>query len=92
MGSEFLANRAWLHRRQRPTWMFEPNAKYGELIHRTGKGTVYAILADHKHGKPFWVARLHVDEGGRQSWFTVEARLRSRSIEFEDAGTYTFPT
>jgi hypothetical protein len=82
-----LLCRAWLHRRGKSTWMFEPSQYYGELVHITRRGTVYAILAGHKYGKPFWVARLC--DG---AWCTVERELRARSIEFEDAGEYVFPS
>jgi hypothetical protein len=82
-----VMQRAWLHRRGKSTWMFEPSQRYGELVHITRNGTVYAILAGHKHGKPFWVARLC--DG---AWCTVERELRARSIEFEDAGDYVFPS
>jgi hypothetical protein len=76
---------AWLHRRGKPSWMFEPSQRYGELVHITRKGTVYAIFADHKYGKPFWVGRL-VDG----VWITVEDHLSAHSIEFDGAGVYTF--
>jgi hypothetical protein len=78
---------AWLHRRGKSTWMFEPNAKYGELVHVTRNGGVYAIIAGHKYGKPFWIGKLIND-----SWCTVENHLRSREIEFEDGGRYVFPS
>jgi hypothetical protein len=91
MSPEIFTDRAWLHRRQRPTWMFEPSKLYGRLVHKTNKGTVYAIMQGIYIGKPFWVARLSIDGSGRQSWFTVEAELQATSIEFEDAGIYTFP-
>ena len=55
----FVSNqRAWLHRNGKPTWMFEPSQEYGELVHITRSGAVYAIIAGHRYGKPFWVARL----------------------------------
>lgn len=81
-----VLRRAWLHRRGKPTWVFQPSQRYGELIHTTRSGTVYAILAGHKHGKPFWVARLC--DG---AWCTVERELRATSIDFEHAGDYVFP-
>jgi hypothetical protein len=87
-----VMQRAWLHRRRKSTWMFEPSQVYGELVHVTRSGTVYAIMAGHKCGKPFWVARLKDDGKGSRSWVTVEAELRARSIEFEDAGEYVFPS
>ena len=65
--------------------MFEPSQKYGELVHITRSGTVYAILASHKQGKPFWIGRLC-----NGAWCTTERELRARSIEFEDAGEYVF--
>lgn len=47
-------------------WLFEPDAKYGELVHITNKGTVYAVLSGHKYGKPFWIGRLQED-----AWLTA---------------------
>jgi len=78
---------AWLHRRGKATWQFEPNAKYGELVHITRSGTVYAIIAGHKQGKPFWVAKLI-----NGAWCTVELNLRVDEIEFAGGGRYLFPT
>lgn len=79
-------NRAWLHRRGKPTWMFEPSKVFDELVHITAKGTAYAIIADHKRSKPFWVGRLI-----GTAWCTCERELRARSIEFESTGEYIFP-
>jgi hypothetical protein len=76
---------AWLHRRGKPSWMFTPSQQYGELVHITNRGTVYAIFADHQHGKPFWVGRLC-----GSVWITVEDQLSAHSIEFDGAGVYTF--
>ena len=76
---------AWLHRRGKPSWKFVPSQRYGELVHITKKGTVYAIIADHKYGKPFWVGRLC-----DRVWITVEDQLSAHSIEFDGAGLYTF--
>lgn len=87
-----VMQRAWLHRRGKSTWMFEPSQLYGEFVHKTAKGTVYAIIGGHKHGKPFWVGRLCESADGRKFWATCEAELRARSIEFEDAGEYVFPS
>ena len=78
---------AWLHRHGKSTWLFQPNAKYGELVHITRTGTVYAIIAGHKHGKPFWVGK-RINE----AWCTIERYLLSREIEFEGGGRYLFPT
>jgi len=72
--------------------MFEPSKRYGELVHETPRGTVYAIFADHKYGKPFWIGRLCDSTDGRKFWGPCERELRSRSIEFEDAGEYVFPS
>ena len=84
-------NRAWLHRRGRPTWMFEPSAKYGLLVHATALGTIYAIIAEPMHCKPFWIGRLCDSIDGQSQFLaTCESELRARSIEFEGAGTYTF--
>lgn len=85
-----VMQRAWLHRRGKSTWMFEPSQLYGELIHKTAKGTVYAIFAAHKRGNPFWVGRLCDSADGHKFWATCGAKLRARSIEFEDAGEYVF--
>lgn len=86
-----VSSKAWLHRHQRATWMFEPSQIYGELVHTTSYGRVYAIFADHKYGKPFWVGRLCDSSDGGKVWTTCEIGLRSRSIEFERAGEYLFP-
>ena len=72
--------------------MFEPSQRYEELVHETSRGTVYAIFADHKFGKPFWIGRLSDLKDGRKFWETYERELRARSIEFEDAGEYVFPS
>lgn len=85
------ASRAWLHRRGKKTWMFYPSTVYGELVHITNNGTVYAILAGHKYGKPFWIGKLVTHDAGYTSWITVESELRARSIEFEYGGDYVFP-
>jgi hypothetical protein len=81
-----LAGEAWLHRNGKATWRFIPNPIYGELVHITRSGNVYAILAGHKVGKPFWIGILQ-----DRSWLTCENILRARSIEFADAGEYVFP-
>lgn len=81
---------AWLHRKYESTWQFTANQAYGELVHITNRGTVYAIFANHKRGKPFWIGRRVVDAGGRIAWVRCEAQLRARSIKFEDAGVYIF--
>lgn len=81
---------AWLHRGTRPSWKFEPSQRYGELVHITRRGTVYAIKADHKSGKPFWVGRLVDNGAGGKAWVTVEDELRATSIQFEGAGEYFF--
>lgn len=81
-----MTNRAWLHRGAKPPWVFQPSERYGELVHITRAGTVYAILTGHKVGKPFWVARLI-----RDAWCTVESELQATSIVFEGAGEYVFP-
>lgn len=81
---------AWLHRRGKPTWLFTANQAHGELVHRTLYGGLYAIFANHKKGRPFWVGRCVVDAGGRITWVNCTAELRAQSIEFENAGIYTF--
>lgn len=81
-----FAPTARLHRKGKATWIFSPVARYGELVHVTNKGTVYAILSDHKCGKPFWIGRLMGN-----AWCTVERDLRATEIVFDDGGTYTFP-
>lgn len=91
MSNEIWPQKAWLYRHgcQKP-WLFEPSPPLGELIHTTSRGTVYAIVADHKHGKPFWIAKLVRDSRGEKVWITYEARLRARSIVFDGAGKYVF--
>jgi len=79
-------HKAWLHRKGRKSWLFKPSVKYGELVHTTNRGTIYAIKAGHKYVKPFWIARLLED----QKWIAYEAKLRAASIEFEGAGVYYF--
>lgn len=81
-----FAEEAWLHRNGKKTWRFVPDPKYGELVHVTRSGAVYAILAGHKLGKPFWIGRLQ-----DRSWLTCENHLRARSIEFANGGEYVFP-
>lgn len=85
MSVEF-APRAWLHRKSGKPWEFTPSQRYGELVHVTRAGTVYAIIAGHKFGKPFWIGRL-VETG---AWVTWENELRATSIQFEGAGEYFF--
>jgi len=82
---------AWLHRNGRSTWEFKPEGCYGDLIHRTSKGTVYAIILGKSCDKPFWIGRLGKSSGGSDVWLTCERELRARSIEFENGGDYLFP-
>ena len=82
-------DRVWLHRKGVVSWLFEPSEKYGEFIHITKNETVYAIIADHKHGKPFYIARLQ--GAPRGIWVAAGSELRAQSIEFEGAGKYIFP-
>ena len=82
-----FVQRAWLHRKGKASWEFAASSEYGgELVHVTRSGTVYAILSDHKLGKPFWIGRLQND-----AWLTSEREVRATSIEFEDSGSYHFP-
>lgn len=89
--SVLYACRAWLHRRDRATWEFTPSQRYGELIHTTSKGTVYAIISSHKYGRPYWVGRRCEGRDGHEFWATCERHLRAHSIEFEGEGVYIFP-
>lgn len=86
--SEIYCERAILHRGTRPSWEFAPSQRYGELVHIMRAGAACAIIADHKHGKPFWIGRL-VDA---RAWVTVEDRIGAESIEFECGGRYLFPS
>jgi hypothetical protein len=84
--TETIWPRAWLHRKGKSTWMFEPCPKYGQLVHKTNRGSVYAIIASHGRGVPFWIGKWH-----NGVWLRCDGHLRARSIEFEDAGKYVFP-
>lgn len=81
---------AWLHRHGKRSWQFTANPAFGELVHITSRGTVYAIFASLKKGKPFWIGRRAVDAAGRVVWLTCEKHLRATSIEFEGSGWYRF--
>lgn len=91
MSNEIWPQKAWLYRHgcTKP-WLFETSPQFDELIHTTSRGTVYAIFADHKHGKPFWIGRLAIKGIGWKVWVTCEASLRARSIVFDGAGEYVF--
>lgn len=80
---------AILNRYGRPSWRFTFDDHYQRFVHRTNRGSVYALFEDLDIGKPFWVARL-CDNGNGKFWVTCEAELRAMSIEFEGAGTYYF--
>jgi hypothetical protein len=81
--------RAWLHRKHKNTWLFEPSQIHGRLVHCTKYGNTYAIFDGMAGGKPFWIGQL-VEHGGKKYWCTVEKELRAVSIEFEGAGRYSF--
>ena len=83
-------NRAWLHRRGKTTWMFEQSDEHELLVHKTARGTKYAIISGPFYGKPFWIGELCESPIGGTYWATCEVKLRARSIEFEGAGVYTF--
>lgn len=61
----------WLHRRGKATWHFRPSQMYGEVVRVSKSGEVYAVLADHKLGKPFWIGHLVTGADGSRSWVTV---------------------
>jgi hypothetical protein len=82
--------KAWLHRRGKPSWQFDWCESRERFIHRSRRRTLYAIFSDAPH-KPFWIGRLAMNESNRACWITVEDRLCAHSIEFDDAGVYTFP-
>jgi hypothetical protein len=73
---------AWLHRRQRTTWLFQPDPRYGRLSHTTRAGTTYVIVPGLEDGKPFWIGQV-----AKNAVFTVESYLRAREIEFANALT-----
>jgi len=77
---------AWVHRRQRSTWVFRPNPRYNAFSHTTRKGTTYLIIQGLELGKPFWIGQVRKD-----AVFTMERALRAREIEFENGGRYIFP-
>ncbi|MBU1621843.1 MAG: hypothetical protein KJ604_20495 [Gammaproteobacteria bacterium] len=82
-----MTERAWLHRKRKLPWMFEPDKLHGMLVHKTRANT-YAIIEGHKCGKPFWVGLLTPD---KKAWITVEKHLGAHYIEFEGGGKYIFP-
>ena len=81
-----LTGCAWVHRRQRSTWMFRPDPRLNVLSHTTRKGTTYLIIQGLELGKPFWIGQVRKD-----AVFTMERALRAREIEFENGGRYIFP-
>jgi hypothetical protein len=81
-----LPARAWLHRRNKPTWVFQASKRYGELVHVTRQGTVYRICRGDSVEQPYWVRKL---VGGQ--WQPAEREARARAIEFEHGGGYIFP-
>jgi len=83
---ESFADCAWLHRKHKSTWLFRPDARYGQLAHTTRAGTVYLIMPGLHSGKPFWVGQV-----AGKSVFTVEREIRAREIEFANGGKYIFP-
>jgi hypothetical protein len=83
---ESFAHCAWLHRKGKPTWLFRPDPRYGQLSHTTRAGTVYLIEPGLHSGKPFWIGQV-----SGKTIFTVERELRSQEIEFANGGRYIFP-
>jgi hypothetical protein len=83
---ESFADCAWLHRKHKPTWLFRPDPRYGQLAHTTRAGTVYLIMPGLHSGKPFWIGQV-----ASKSVFTVEREIRAREIEFANGGKYIFP-
>lgn len=69
---------ALLIRAGKPSWEFNPSTQYGELVHETKHGNVYAIMSGHKgqSGKPFWIARLI----NGNAWVTVETEIKAKEI------------
>jgi predicted NUDIX family NTP pyrophosphohydrolase len=83
--------KAWLFRKGKTAWEFEPCPIHRCLVHRTRNGTVYSIRSYIEGGKPFWIGRLGVSIRGGEYWYTCEQTLRAQRIVFEDAGEYVFP-
>ena len=79
--------RAWLHRKGHRSWLFERSERYGDLVHITRNGTIYAIGSRLRYGKPLCVERLR-----NGTWSSVERQLKAVSIEFENGGYYWFPS
>jgi hypothetical protein len=81
--------KAWLHRRQKSTWVFEWSSEHDAFVHTTSRGTTYLIKRDH--WKPFWVGRISQSPSGARVCYTCENELRATFIDFENGGRYYFP-
>jgi hypothetical protein len=82
----YYTDSAWVHRKGKSTWMFQPDPIYGKLAHTTRNGTTYLIMDGLQEGKPFWIGEVT-----GKTIFTVEKYLRAREIEFSNGGRYVFP-
>lgn len=78
---------ARLNRGDKAPWDFVLEDGWPFPTHKTRAGNIYAILSDHKAGKPFWIARFIPDQ---RAWVTVEREIGAISIEFENGNVFLF--
>jgi len=77
-------NGATVFRRNGPAWRFTWDRGCRMYVHRTTRGTSYAIVGINEP-KPVWIARRQ----GRV-WYTVEKEIRAERIQFDNGDEYFF--
>jgi len=75
---------ATLFRRNGPAWRFTWEPSCQMYVHRTRRGTLYAI-AGVTECKPMWIGRMH-----DKSMFTAEQAIGAEYIQFDNGDEYWF--
>ena len=83
---------AHLHFKNRPhVWEFKPDPRYGTYTYTTRAGNTYGIMVNQHYAPVIWIGHLSHSSKDRVYWYNCTSKLRVKSIEFSDGGTYIFP-
>ena len=77
-------NGATLFRSNGPSWRFEWDHGCKAYLHRSVRGTVYAVLGISE-SKPMWIGRLY-----NGAWCTCERDIGAEYIQFDDGSEFWF--
>lgn len=79
-----MSDGATLFRSTGPAWRFTWNDACQVYLHRTKRGTVYAI-SGISCGKPMWIGRL-----AGKALYTAERAIGAQMIQFDNGDEYRF--